>query len=160
MANNISTITGVIYSKEEKTWPNKKAGEPDYRFCNVRIEFEVNNFGRKKTCLSDFVFDYNVSFDEYSVGDSVEIDFYPCGKEIKYKEKAGSWWKDEKKIAHCKFADLYRTQPKAPKDNKITVSSMSNIDTIGDPPVKDETFVGARPAQVQDNEWDDDNLPF
>lgn len=160
MANNINTITGTIYSKEVKTYPNKKPGEPDYVFCDIKIEYEANINGRSLTPISVFSFGYGVDFEQYSTGDHVTIDYYPVGKDIKTKA-GGKFWKEEKKIVYIKYSDMQSAPPqKADRNGKIHVPAMSDINTIADPPKSnDDPFKEKRPSEPVVDDYDD-QLPF
>ena len=106
------------------------------------------------------MFDWNVSFDEYSVGDHIAADFFIKNKEIQKKDGTGVWNKEEKRIVFAKFAD--RDSSYDNHKGKIKVEAMSNIDTIAEPPkengeYKEKVFVSPSPNDEPD---DDSGLPF
>ena len=158
-SENICPLKGVIYSMETKTWPNKNPDLPEHEFYYFQLEFEVSVQGRTTKSIAEFQLMMGMSYEGYEVGDPVEIDFFPFGKELEKKDKTGTWWKRENRVVFMKHSDI---QTKEKFDNKRPVKAMSNIDTIADPPKKDETFVGVtpqRPSEPVDDDIDDD-LPF
>jgi hypothetical protein len=156
---NLNSLKGTIYSKETKTWPNKKAGEPDHQFYYFKLEFEVKIEGRTINSIAEFTLKMGLGMEEFSAGDNVEIDYYPLGKELKKKDGSGTWWKRENVVVYIKFSDI--TSPPKPKNDngKVRVPSMSDINTIADPPKKEEdVFAPNRPSEVDNESYDD--LPF
>ena len=153
---NIHTVKGTLFSKNIKSGTNAKG---EWRMCIVKIEAAVVVNGKTIKTICEYMFDWNVSFDEYSVGDHIAADFFIKNKEIQKKDGTGVWNKEEKRIVYAKFAD--RDSSYDNHKGKIKTEAMSNIDTIADPPKHEEkrekVFVAPSP-----NDEDDDNdpLPF
>jgi hypothetical protein len=151
MINNIHTVTGTLFSKDMKSGTNAKG---EWRMCIVKIEADVIINGKTIKTICEYMFDWNVSFDEYSVGDHISADFFIKNKEIQKKDGTGVWNKEEKRIVFAKFADRDSTYDN--HKGKIKVDAMSNIDTIDKPPVveqREKVFVAPSP-----NDDDPDNL--
>lgn len=153
---NIHTVKGTLFSKDIKSGTNAKG---EWRMCIVKIEADVVINGKTIKTICEYMFDWNVSFDEYSVGDHIAADFFIKNKEIQKKDGTGVWNKEEKRIVFAKFAD--RDSSYDNHKGKIKVDSMSNADTIAEPPKqreeREKVFVAPSP-----NDEDDDNdpLPF
>ena len=151
---NIHTVKGTLFSKDIKSGTNAKG---EWRMCIVKIEADVVINGKTIKTICEYMFDWNVSFDEYSVGDHIAADFFIKNKEIQKKDGTGVWNKEEKRIVYAKFAD--RDSSYDNHKGKIRVDSMSDADTIGDPPAKkEEVFTGASFTAPDDDELSD--LPF
>jgi hypothetical protein len=146
--NNISTLEGTIYSKELKTWPSKKPGEPPMEFNYLKLEFAVTDAGRTITCISEFLTKMGLGLEGYDQGDSVSIDYYPFGKELKKKDGSGSWWKEEKKIVFIKHADINTKDSTHKGKIKIDPSETES-----------EKFFVPRPSAPVADDYNDD-LPF
>lgn len=159
MVENLHTIKGTVFSKEVKSGASKKSGEPDWEMCIVKIEADVLIKGKTISTVCEYLFDWNVSFSEFSIGDPIVADFYIINKKIKKKDGSGIWEKEEKRIVFAKFGDKNSSYDN--HKGKIKVDAMSNIDTIADPPKhveeREKVFVPPSPA---DDDDDNDPLPF
>jgi len=155
--DNLHTIKGTLYSKEVRKVPNKKdPTKPDWEFYSIKVETTLIISGSKRTLIPELNLDMGVTYEEFEVGDSIEVDFYLIGKQV-----SELWYKTEAKVVYIKHSDI-QTRPAKVKDNKLFTNSMSNIDTIGDAPVKDETKVKEDvfvPVRARDEDKEDD-LPF
>lgn len=159
--DNLHTVKGVIFSKDVKTGPSKKVGEPDWQLCIMKIEAVVDVSGKDITSVCEFVFDWGVSFDEYATNDHIEAEFYFKNRSI--KTKAGTMWeKEEKRIVWMKHADI-TTPPPPRKSDKVNVGSMTNPKELTNPTPapKADVFDNPRPSDmmVKDDDYDD-QLPF
>ena len=155
MTENLFTLKGTLYAKETRRVQNKKKpDEPDWEFMSIKVETQVH--GRTATQIPELHLDKGLNFDMFSVGDQIEVDFYLTGKKI-----SDTWFKTEARASYIKFSDIVSPPKLKQTTEKIHVSSMSNPDTIGDPPKKDNVFLGAKPQRPQDDDDDDSkDLPF
>ena len=158
---NLSTLRGTIYSKETKTWPNKKAGEPDYEFNYFKLEYSVMVRGRTVTPVVEFTADRGISMEEFSQGDHVEVDYYPMAKDIKKKDGSGSWTKKENIAVYVRFSDITTPSMHQTMHGKIKVESMTDPAELEnpkkmEPPEREKVFIPPRP----DDDLEDDQLPF
>ena len=156
MIANLSTIKGTLYSKDTRNVPNKKSPtEPDYQFLSIKVEYNLNFGGKDRTLIAEMQLDRGVSFDGFSVGDSIAVDYYLFGKEI-----SKTWFKTEAKAVHIAFCD--RDSSYDNHKGKIKVDSMSNIDTIADPPkhTEEREKVFVPPSPNDDDFVNLDGLPF
>jgi hypothetical protein len=153
MIENLQTIKGTLYSKDTRKVPNKKSPtEPDYEFMSIKVEYNLDFGGKSRTLIAEMQLDRGVGFDGFSVGDSISVDYYLFGKAIN-----ANWFKTEAKVVHIGFTDRDSTYDN--HKGKIKVDSMSNADTIGEPPAKkEEVFTGASFTAPEDDELSD--LPF
>ena len=152
---NLQTIKGTLYSKDTRKVPNKKSPtEPDYEFMSIKVEYRIDFGGKDRTCIAEMQLDRGVSFEGFSVGDSIAVDYYLFGKEI-----SKTWFKTEAKVVHIAFNSMNSSYDN--HKGKIKVDAMSNIDTIADPPKhveeREKVFVPPSPA---DDDDDNDPLPF
>jgi hypothetical protein len=152
---NLQTIKGTLYAKDTRKVKNtKKPTEPDWEFMSIKVEYNLDFGGRSKTCIAEMQLDRGVNFDEFSVGDSIAVDFYLFGKQINK-----DWFKTEAKVVHIGFTERDSTYDN--HKGKIKIDAMSDINTIGEPPaqnneVRDKVFVAPSP-----NDEDDlSDLPF
>lgn len=153
MIENLSTIKGTLYSKDIRKVPNKKSPtEPDYEFMSIKVEYRLDFGGKDRTCIAEMQLDRGVGFDGFSVGDSISVDYYLFGKAI-----SSTWYKTEAKVVHIAFNSVNSSYDN--HKGKIKVDSMSNIDTISEPPTnieqREKVFVTPSP---NDDELSD--LPF
>jgi len=158
-------VKGVIYSKRFETVAGVK--DPAKTYQKLHIVLEVKEKGYKKRGDKDsFVSTTNLikfecfsprfDVDNYYKLDPVEISFYIEGKE--FDKKDGTKGLFNKNV----ITDIMHVDIDVKKDNKIPITSMSNIDTIADPPeVEDDPFAGVdtnmNPLKIDE---DDDDLPF
>jgi hypothetical protein len=155
MIANLSTIKGTLYSKDTRNVPNKKSPtEPDYQFLSIKVEYNLNFGGKDRTLIAEMQLDRGVSFEGFSVGDSVAVDYYLFGKKI-----SDTWFKTEAKAVHIAFCD--RDSSYDNHKGKIKIDSMSDINTIAEPRKetnehREKVFVPPSP-----NDEDDlSDLPF
>jgi hypothetical protein len=146
--DNLHTVKGTVFSKDVKTGASKKQGEPDWEMCIMKIEADVLIKGKTLHTVCEYLFDWGVSFNEFSVADPIVADFFIINKKIKKKDGTGSWEKEEKRIVYAKFGDLNSSWDN--NKGKITVTAMSDVKDLGMPPT---------PDTGGDNEGLDD-LPF
>lgn len=128
---NFHTVTGVIFSKVVKTGKSKRPLDPDWKLCIVNIEAKVLVNGKSVVSVCEFVFDWNVSFDEFYDKDIVSASFYFANKTIKKKDGT-NWVKEEKRIASMKLADINN-----PRSNRPPVIKTEE-EKIFTPPVEGE----------------------
>ena len=83
MVENLHTIKGTVFSKEVKSGASKESGKPDWEMCIVKIEADVLIKGKTISTVCEYLFDWNVSFNEFSIGDPIVADFYIINKKIK-----------------------------------------------------------------------------
>jgi hypothetical protein len=152
---NLQTIKGTLYAKDTRKVKNtKKPTEPDWEFMSIKVEYNLDFGGRARTCIAEMQLDRGVGFDEFSVGDSISVDYYLFGKAI-----SSTWFKTEAKVVHIGFAD--RDSSYDNHKGKIKVDAMSDIDTIAEPRKetnehKEKVFVA--PSPNDDDDMTD--LPF
>ena len=163
MADNIHVVKGIVYSKDVKTGPSKRIGEPDWKMCIMKIEAEANASGKKVNSICEYIFDWGVSFEDFAVKDHVELEFYFANKKYKRKDGTGTWEKEETRIVYMKFSDI-RTHPPPKATGKVNVGSMTNPSELTNPklPPKPDVFDTPRPSQMvkQDDGEEWDQLPF
>jgi len=140
MVENLHTIKGTLYSKDcRKVKNTKKPTEPDWEFFSIKVETKVLINGRTITTIPELQLDKGVSYDEFEVGDAIEVDFFAFGKAI-----SPTWYKSELKAVFIKFGDVQNGNPRRQKTKE------------------ESTFTGALPPNEIDNSPIDDfdNLPF
>jgi len=156
MVNNINTLEGTIYSIIEKSGKNKKEGLPDWRLWIVKVEVDAMVKGSTKKAIIEFSSDWNTSFDGFYEKDNITFDYYFVNRKVPKKDGT-IWEKEEKKICFVEHSDIQRG------DNKISVSAMSDIDKIGEPP-EDDPFPEVKTNMVKPkidvDDDDSDGLPF
>jgi len=138
--------------------PNKKKPtEPDYEFYSMKLELQVDSGGRKFTAIPEFSLDRGVSFEEFAIGDHVEVDFYLTGKKI-----SDTWYKSEAKITYMKFADITSPPPPKTSNGKVRVNSMTDTKELTNPklPPKPDVFDTPRTSQMVQEEDEFKDLPF
>jgi hypothetical protein len=156
MVENLQTIKGTLYSKDTRKVDNKKdPTQPPYEFMSIKVEYKLDFGGKDRTNIAEMQLDRGVGFEEFSIGDSIGVDYYLFGKKI-----SDTWFKTEARVVHIGFTDRNSTYDN--HKGKIKVDAMSNIDTIAEPPKhieqREKVFVNLSP-----NEYDDENgdpLPF
>lgn len=158
MTSKIPSLSGIIYSKETKTWPNKNKDLPDHEFYSFILEAEFGDQGRTLKSLPKFTLKMGLTFEEYAIGDHVEIDYYPLRKEIKKKDGSGTWWKEENVVLFMKFSDI-QSPEKPKKDAKIRVPSMSDVSELENTATVEDVFIPKRPSQMVEID-DESDLPF
>jgi hypothetical protein len=155
MVENLQTIKGTLYAKDARKVKNtKKPTEPDWEFMSIKVEYNLDFGGRSRTIIAEMQLDRGVGFDEFSVGDSISVDYYLFGKAV-----SSSWFKTEAKVVHIGFSD--RDSSYDNHKGKIKVDAMSDINTIGELPkpnneIRDKVFVP--PSPNDEDEMSD--LPF
>jgi len=134
---NLHTIKGTLYSKDCRKIPNKKKPtEPDWEFYSIKVETKVLINGRTITTIPELQLDKGVSYDEFEVGDAIEVDFFAFGKAI-----SSTWYKSELKAVFIKFSDIQNGNPRRQKTKE------------------ESTFTGAvSPKEVDNDSSNDDNL--
>lgn len=158
--DNLHQFKGTIFEKIVKTGPSKKAGEPDWQMCIMKIESDVKVKGKTVTSVCEYIFDWGVSFEEFSERDYVTADFYFKNREINTKN--GVWKKEEKRIIWMKHGDITTPPPPKTYGNKVQVSSMSNTKELTNPKPapKADVFDTPRPYQEVEDDGEYDKLPF
>ena len=136
---NFHTIKGTLYSKDCRKVPNKKkTTEPDWEFYSIKVETKVLINGRTITTIPELQLDKGVSYDEFEVGDAIEVDFFAFGKKINE-----NWFKTDLKAVFIKFSDIQSGNPRKAKTKE------------------ESTFTGAVSPREVDNENDElSDLPF
>lgn len=158
--DNLHTVKGVIFSKDVKTGPSKKAGEPDWQLCIMKIEAEVAVKGKTISSVCEFIFDWGVAFDEFATRDHVVADFYFKNREIKTAK--GVWEKEEKRIVWMKHADITTPPPPKTYGNKVQVGSMTDTKELTNPKPapKADIFDTPRPSELIQDDDEGGDLPF
>jgi len=158
-------VRGVIYSKHMETVQGVK--DPTQSYQKLHLTLEVREKGYKKRGEKDsYVTTINLiklecfapRFDvsNFYRLDPVEISFYIEGKE--FDKKDGTKGLFNKNV----ITDIMHVDIDVKKDNKISVTSMSDIDTIADPPELDnDPFAGVE-TNMNRVKIDEENLdlPF
>jgi len=99
---NSFSIKGTLFAKDTRRVPNKKKPtEPDYEFNSIRLEISTRTGERVWTEIPEFNLGKGVSFEEYSVGDFIEVWFSLAGKKV-----SDTWWKTSLQANMIRFADL------------------------------------------------------
>ena len=122
--DNLHQFKGTIFEKIVKTGPSKKAGEPDWQMCIMKIESDVKVKGKTVTSVCEYIFDWGVSFEEFSERDYVTADFYFKNREINTKN--GVWKKEEKRIVWMKHAELENNNRPAKVKGEITATEIDS----------------------------------
>jgi hypothetical protein len=138
MIENLHTIKGTLYAKEcRKVKNKKKPTEPDWEFYSIKVEHKVLISGRTLTNIPEFSLEKGLSYDDFEVGDPIEIDFYMTGKKI-----SDTWFKTEAKAVSIKPIEI----------DGVVRKARPPRDTIFIPP----------PIRTDDESNDDNNddLPF
>jgi hypothetical protein len=137
MIENINTIKGTLYAKDTRKVPNKKKPtEPDWEFMSIKVECKILIGDRSLTVIPELQLNKGVSFDEFHIGDPIEVDYFLTGKKI-----SDTWFKTEAKVVHIGFLPLENGQIRTPRK------------------AVDSTFVAPNPVK----EYEDMNeidLPF
>jgi hypothetical protein len=136
---NLFTLKGTLYSKDTRKVPNKKKPtEPDYEFYSIKVEAKILIDGRERTVIPELSLDRGVGFEEFHVGDPIEVDFYLTGKAI-----SDTWYKSEAKVIYMKSAKL------------------SDLYPAKEPSKAEVVFTPPRPTEIDNSPIDDfENLPF
>ena len=122
--DNLHQFKGTIFEKIVKTGPSKKAGEPDWQMCIMKIESDVKIKGKTVTSVCEYIFDWGVSFEEFSERDYVTADFYFKNREINTKN--GVWKKEEKRIVWMKHAELENNNRPTKVKGEITATEIDS----------------------------------
>ena len=122
--DNLHQFKGTIFEKIVKTGPSKKAGEPDWQMCIMKIESDVKVKGKTVTSVCEYIFDWGVSFEEFSERDYVTADFYFKNREINTKN--GVWKKEEKRIVWMKHAELENNNRPTKVKGEITATEIDS----------------------------------
>jgi len=122
--DNLHQFKGTIFEKIVKTGPSKKAGEPDWQMCIMKIESDVKVKGKTVTSVCEYIFDWGVSFEEFSERDYVTADFYFKNREINTKN--GVWKKEEKRIVWMKHAELESNNRPTKVKGEITTTEIDS----------------------------------
>ena len=162
MIENVHTIKGTLFEKVTRKVPNKKnPTEPDWEFLSIRVETKILIQGRSITTIPELHLDRGVGFDEFTEGDQIEVEYYVFGKKI-----SDTWYKTELKAVHIKkIAETGKQGTmfnKKSNDNKIDVSSTSDVSELNATPVftvPDPLKTITKPNK-EDKEEEDDDLPF
>ena len=157
MIENLFTLKGTLYSKDTRTVPNtKNPTEPDWEFHSIKVETNVLINGRTITAIPELALDRGCSFEGFSVGDEIHVDYYLFGKQV-----SKNWYKTEPKAVFIKFSS--RTAPlKVEGTGKTRVPSMSDVSELENPPKTEDVFATKSPTEIAADE-DNDNmsdLPF
>jgi hypothetical protein len=162
MANdkNFFDINGVLYAKDTRKIPNKKEPDkPDWEFRSIILEIKTVSGSKTYTELPQFQLGNGVSFDEYSIGDFINVRFAISGKII-----SPTFHKTELRATFIKFADIQtKEDKKVDSSNQTSDYSFLNTETHkGKIKVDDnKVFANSVPEMKEDNpDWQDDDLPF
>ena len=169
MTENRFKLSGTLYGKEVETIAGKKDPTASYQKYLITLEVKIagnrNIKGEEKwittTQLPQFeVFNPRFDLEYYSVGDQVEIEFALEGKE--YTRKKGEHAGEKAIMTKLSLLSIKHEDIQVKRDNKVKVTAMSDIDTIGNP-LEDNPFPDVKtnmnPLKI-DIEEDDSDLPF
>ena len=129
---NLNTIRGVLFAKDVRKVPNKKAPtEPDYEFYSIKLEYRIDFGGKERTCMAEMQLDRGVNYDGFSVSDSISVDYYLFGKKI-----SDTWFKTEAKVVHIAFNSINSSYDN--HKGKIKVDARSDINELLPPSPNDD----------------------
>ena len=163
-------VKGVIYSKVMETITGVK--DPTQSYQKVLITLEVKSRGYQKRGETEFYggstnllqfecFNPRFEVDDFYKDGIVEIAFFIEGKE--YIRKKGDRIGEKGLFNKNVITAIKMLDKEGTRDNKIPVTAMSDIDTIGEPPKEKDVFSGEGTNMVPpivDDDIDNDPLPF
>jgi hypothetical protein len=156
MANdkNSFDISGILYAKDTKFFPNKKKPGENYEFRSIKLEIKTVNGDKLYTDIPEFQLGIGVGFDEYSVGDFINVRFALVGKRV-----SDTWHKTELRCTFIKYADI-QTRVEKSANTPSDFGGMNTNVNKGAVKVDENKVFNSSVPEAKEEDDDFKDLPF
>jgi hypothetical protein len=145
---NTFDITGTLYAKDNKIVPNTKdTTKPPWEFRSIILEMKTYSGEKVYTDLPQFQLGNGVGYDEFEIGDFINVRFSLSGKKI-----SDTWHKTELRATFIKHADL--------QSNDIKSKIAMNTETNRKPVKVDDHIPVPEEREIGDTDDGLNDLPF